>query len=171
MNFNFIYTNIIRIAIILLLQIFLFDKLPTGIFYIMVYPITILLLPIAVPRAIVVIISFVIGFILDWFSNGNGLHTASLTFMGYIRGFILTNFQPRSGWDKLDVPNIYQQGVQWFVYYITVCLFIHHTSYYIFEALSAGSWLYTIQKSIFSFFASTITILLINILFLKNRKL
>jgi hypothetical protein len=171
MNSGFIYTNMVRIILFLMIQILLLNTLPLGRFYIMIYPVVILLLPIAVPRALVVIISFVCGFILDWFSNGNGLHTASLTFLGYARGHILPYFRPKSGWDKLDVPNIYQQGLNWFVYYTAIAVLLHHSAYFFLEAFSTINILYTIQKLLLSAAASFSVILLVNLLFLRNRKM
>jgi hypothetical protein len=170
MNSSFIYTNSIRIIILLLIQIFLLDILPFGYFYIMIYPCAILLLPVATPRVAVIIIAFLCGIILDTFSNGYGLHTASITLLGYLRFFILKYFQPKSGWGKLDVPNIYQQGLQWFVYYILISIFIHHSFYFLLESFSAYSIIYTIKRLIISIILSSILTILINLLFLKDNK-
>ena len=171
MNSNFIYANIIRIIFFLIIQLFLFNMLPIGIFYIMVYPIVILLFPVATRNVLVVIIAFICGFILDWFSNGNGLHTASLTFLGYSRSYILNYIKPTSGWTKIDIPNIYRQGFKWFVGYITIAILIHHSVYFFLEAFSSVNILFTLRKMILSSIMSVGIILLINLLFLKNNKI
>ncbi|HMV03250.1 MAG TPA: hypothetical protein PKD22_08380, partial [Chitinophagales bacterium] len=64
MNKEFIYINTIRTVFFLILQIFLFNILPIGIFYIMVYPAAILLFPNATRKVLIVIIAFSCGFIL-----------------------------------------------------------------------------------------------------------
>lgn len=171
MNNSFIYTNIVRITLLLLVQIFLLNVLPFGIFYIMIYPLGILLLPIQMKRVWVVVLAFVCGAILDWFGNGGGLHTASLTFLGYFRGYILNYYRPKSGWDKFDVPNIYKQGITWFTYYISIGLIAHHFVYFSLESFSSIHILFTIRKMLLSMIMSFIVIMLINLLFLRNNKL
>lgn len=170
MNSSFIYVNIIRIIFFLIIQLFLFNMLPVGIFYIMVYPIVILLFPVATKKVVVVIVAFICGFILDWFSNGNGLHTASLTFLGYSRSYLLNYLKPASGWTKIDVPNIYQQGFKWFASYVAFAVLIHHTIYFLLESFSSVNILFTLRKMILSAIMSIVIILLINLLFLKNNK-
>lgn len=171
MNKEFIYINTIRTVFFLILQIFLFNILPIGIFYIMVYPAAILLFPNATRKVLIVIIAFSCGFILDWFSNGNGLHTASLTFLGYSRSYILEYIRPISGWTKIDVPNIYQQGFKWVATYTTIAIIIHHSVYFFLESFSAINVLFTLKKMVLSSIMSIAIILLINLLFLKNNKL
>jgi hypothetical protein len=136
----------------------------------MIYPCAILLLPVAMNRTLVVIIAFICGLILDLFSNGHGLHTASLTLLGYLRFFILKYFQPKSGWDKLDVPNLYQQGINWFINYVLLSIFVHHTYYFFLESFSAYSIFSTLKRLVLSIILSTISIILINLFFLKENK-
>lgn len=170
MNNSYIYTNIIRIILLLFIQIFILDIIPFGYFYIMIYPCAILLLPVAMNRTLVVMIAFICGLILDLFSNGHGLHTASLTLLGYLRFFILKYFQPKSGWDKLDVPNLYQQGINWFINYVLLSIFVHHTYYFFLESFSAYSIFSTLKRLVLSIILSTISIILINLFFLKDNK-
>lgn len=169
MNNIFIYKNI-KYIIILLIQILIIDTLPLGHFYIMLYPCTILLMPVSLPRAVVIVASFVIGFLVDWFCNGNGFHTASLTMLGYFRYYLLQYLEPSSKWNKNDAPNLYQQGLNWFIKYISISILLHHSYYYFLESFSTHNLYVTFKKIFISTIISSIFIILINLFFLKNNK-
>ena len=118
MNNKFIINNTLRFVFLIGLQLLLLNELPFGRVYIMIYPLFILLLPVFTPRIAVLLLAFFTGIIVDVFSNGGGLHTASLLLICYLRTFILDTFQPKSGWDKLDEPTLSQQGVNWYFFQI-----------------------------------------------------
>jgi hypothetical protein len=170
MNNKFIITNSIRFVLLIALQILLLNELPLGSAYLMVYPMTILLLPVSTQRLTVLFLAFFTGLIIDIFSNGGGLHTASLTALGYLRIYILDTFQPRSGWDKLDVPNLSQQGVNWFFYYSLIFFSIHHFIYFFLEVFSFTNFLSTILKTIFSIIGSLLIVWIISLFFLRNTR-
>jgi hypothetical protein len=138
--------------------------------YIMVYPLTILLLPVFTPRIAVLLIAFFTGLTIDWFSNGGGLHMASLTLIGYLRGFVLDTFQPRSGWDKLDVPNVRQQGIQWFFYYSLILFTIHHFCYFFLETFSFANFFHTLFKVLLSIFGSLVLVWMISLFIMRNSR-
>lgn len=170
MNSKFIITNTIRFVLLIALQVLLLNELPLGRMYIMVYPLTILLLPVFTPRLTVLFLSFLTGLTIDIFSNGGGLHTATLTAIGYSRSYILDTFQPRSGWDKLDVPNITQQGVTWFFYYSLILFSMHHLLYFFLEVFSFANFFSTIFKTIISLFGSLLMVWTISLFFMRNSR-
>lgn len=170
MNNQFILVNIVRFVLLVALQIFLLNVLPFGRVYIMVYPLAILLLPVFTPRVAVLFIAFFTGLIVDWFSNGYGLHTASLTLIGYVRRFVLDTFQPRSGWDKLDVPNVRQQGVEWFFYYSLIMFTLHHLAYFLLETFSLANFFHTLLKVLLSIIGSLVVVWMISLFFMRNTR-
>ncbi len=170
MNSKFIITNTFRFVLLIALQVLLLNELPLGRVYIMVYPLAILLLPVFTPRLAVLFLSFLTGLIIDIFSNGGGLHTATLTAIGYSRSYILDTFQPRSGWDKLDVPNISQQGVTWFFYYSLILFSLHHLLYFFLEVFSFANFFSTIFKTILSLLSSLLLVWSISLFFMRNSR-
>lgn len=170
MNNKFILTNIIRFAVLIALQVLLLNELPLGRAYIMIYPLAILLLPVFTPRLAVLVLAFFTGLVIDMFSNGGGLHTASLTLIGYSRSYIMDTFQPRSGWDKLDVPNLSQQGVTWFFYYTLICFSIHHLAYFFLEVFSVANFFPTIFKTLISLFGTLLLVWMISLFFMRDIK-
>lgn len=170
MNNNIIFINIIRFVLLIALQVLLLNELPFGSSYIMIYPLAILLLPVSTPRVSVLLLAFFTGLIIDVFSNGGGLHTASLTAIGYLRSYILDTFQPRSGWDKLDVPNLSQQGVTWFFYYSLIFFTIHHFIYFFLEVFSFANFFSTIFKTLLSLLSSLVIVWIISLFFMRKSR-
>jgi hypothetical protein len=170
MNNKFILINTIRFMVLIALQILLLNELPLGRAYIMLYPLAILLLPVFTPKLAVLFLSFFLGMIIDMFSNGGGLHTAALTAMGYSRSFILDTFQPRSGWEKLDVPNLSQQGATWFFYYTLISFSLHHIFYFYLEVFSFANFFSTIFKTLISLSATLALMWIVSLLFMRNTR-
>ncbi|MFN8285095.1 MAG: hypothetical protein U0U67_17875 [Chitinophagales bacterium] len=170
MNNKFIINNTLRFVFLIGLQLLLLNELPFGRVYIMIYPLFILLLPVFTPRIAVLLLAFFTGLMVDAFSNGGGLHTATLLLIGYLRSFILDTFQPKSGWDKLDEPTLSQQGVTWFFYYTLILFLIHHVIYFSLELLSISNFVTTFFKSIFSLISSLSVVWLISLFFTRKSK-
>ena len=170
MNNRFILTNSIRFILLIALQVLLLNELPLNRAYIMIYPLAVLLLPVFTPRLAVLFLAFFTGMIIDAFSNGGGLHTATLTVVGFLRSYVLDTFQPRSGWDKLDVPNSSQQGLTWFFYYSLIIFSIHHFFYFFLEAFSFSNFFVTVFKSILSLFGSLLLVWILTLFFMRNTR-
>ena len=170
MNNRFIITNIIRFVLLIALQVLLLNQLPLNRAYIMIYPLAILLLPVFTPRLLVLFLAFFTGIIIDVFSNGGGLHTASLTAIGFMRSFVLDTFQPRSGWDKLDVPDVSQQGVTWFFYYSLILFSVHHMLYFFLEVFSFSNFFPTLFKILISLFGSLLLTWILTLFFMRNSR-
>jgi len=170
MNSKFIIINSIRFVLLIALQVLLLNELPLGRVYIMIYPLAVMLLPVFTPRLVVISLAFLTGLIVDIFSNGGGLHTATLTAIGYARSYMLDTFQPRSGWDKLDVPNLSQQGVVWFFYYTIMVFSLHYFLYFFLEVFSFANFFSTIVKIIISLSGTLLLLWMISLLFMKNTR-
>lgn len=167
---NFIFINSLRFVLLIGIQILLLNELPLGKVYLMVYPLFILLLPVSSPRIVVLIIAFFTGVIIDIFSNGGGLHTASLVLIGYLRSYILNTFQPKSGWDKLDEPTLSSQGVTWYFYYTLIAFSIHHFVYFFLEVFSLSNFIATFFKTLFSLIGSLFIVWLISLFVMRKSK-
>lgn len=170
MNSKFVISNTIRFVLLIALQVLLLNQLPLNRAYIMIYPLAILLLPVFTPRLLVLFLSFFTGLIIDAFSNGGGLHTASLTAIGFIRSFVLDTFQPRSGWDKLDVPDVSQQGVTWFFYYSLILFSIHHILYFFLEVFSFANFFATLLRILISLFGSLLLMWILILFFMRQSR-
>jgi len=165
-----IVPNIIRIAFIFFLQILVFKQIrfPIGDLataQFIIYPLTILLLPIKTPRVFLLIIAFIIGMGIDVFYDSVGVHSAALIITAYLRNTIITLFEPYEGYNVNDVPTINNMGFSWFFTYSSLLFFIHVFSYFSIEAFSFVFFFEIFLNTIFSFLISFVLIIIYQFVF------
>lgn len=147
-------------------QVFVFDFISFRGFGVpMVYPLFVFLLPIAMPSALVMLLAFGAGFILDVATNSGGLHMASLVAVGFARKYALDFFRPLSGYDKLDTPGLRHQSFPWFAKYSLVLCFVHQMAYYFFERFSMSGFFYTSLRVLSGTVVSILVIWMLSLLF------
>lgn len=130
-----------------------------------IYPLAILALPVRMPQALVILISFVIGLIIDVFDNSLGVHAGSLVLMGYIRNLSFAIVEPFDGYNIQDVPSIRQFGFAWFISYISINLFVQIFTYFSLEIFTFIYILDILLNTITSFIVSIFSIFLIQFIF------
>jgi hypothetical protein len=159
---------------LMLLQIFIMDGVDiVGFGKPMVYMLFILLVPVSIPAALVMILGFFTGLSLDLLTNSGGLHAASLTMMAFARKFILQFYAPTSGNDKTALPDIEDQGFQWFALYSFLLIVVHQFSYYFIERFSFSNFTFTTLRALSGIVISTILVWLLALLFspvVRKRK-
>ncbi len=136
----------------------------------MIYPVMIMLLPFETGLLATIVISVLLGFSVDAFSNTFGLHTSSLLVVAYLRPVILQYIKPREGYDSALLPTIHDMGVLWFLGYTSLLLFIHHIWFFTFEILRFDLIVLLLGKTFFSLILSLILIVLFEYIFYKPSK-
>ncbi len=161
------YIQVFVLCIILVLgQVFIFDLIHiTGFGKLVIYPLLLMIVPIHIPRAIVMLIGFVIGFIVDFLLGTGGLHTAAMTFMAFSRGFVLDFMEPASGYDKNEAATLSEMGIRWFFTYALILVFIHQFAFYFIERFSFHNFIYTLRRIVTGTILSTLAISLLTLLF------
>lgn len=165
-----IRVNIIRFIVIILFQVLLFKgmAMPVGdvaSIHFIIYPILIMLLPLRTPKPLVVFIGFATGLIIDIFYDSPGVHAGALTFMAFLRGFVLNYLEPFEGYNMKVNPNVTHMGLQWFLTYAAILLFGEILFYF---SMSYFSFVFTAEilfNTILSFIASYIIIMLYTLIF------
>lgn len=140
---------------IVLVQVFIFNNiLFHGYLNPYVYLIFILFLPIKMPRPLVLLCAFALGFCIDIFENSGGVHIAASVFLAYFRLPLLKVAARKRGEDfksvrmrNLSLPSI--------SIYCFSGIFIHHFLLFMIESyslLSIGTVLVrTFLSSFFTF--------------------
>ena len=83
--------NIIRLILFILLQVFVLNQVPPLHQYITpyIYFLFILWLPFSLSRSGLLVVSFITGICLDFFTKTPGLHAAACVLIGYLRPFLI----------------------------------------------------------------------------------
>ena len=150
--------NILRFIFLILLQVFILDNIQfMGYINPMIYVLVILSLPVRFPKWALLILAFIMGLIIDVFSNTAGMHSFALVFAAFLRTPVINIFT------SLDeganpTPSFHTFGVSAYVKYVVILVLIHHFILFFIESFSFLHLTLLIPKIIFS---STVTILLI----------
>lgn len=170
---NNLLKNSIRFVLFLLIQIIILNEVPPLHQFITpyLYFLFILWLPFGINRLSITILGFLLGFILDFFSNTPGLHAAACGLMAYVRPSILNLLLSQEASEEINKePSIATMGWGPYAFYIFVLTFIHHFYLILLEWLQFGDFGYFIGKILFSSIMSVVLIFLVELI-LNRRKL
>lgn len=164
--------NIVRFLLLLMAQVLIFSNINFSSFinpY--VFPLFILLLPFETPSWLLMLTGFAAGLTLDIFLGSMGMHAASCLLIGYLRPFLINIITPK-GTDFEISPNVYAQGITWFVVYLSISMTIYLTFYFLLEAATFLNFFLLLIKIVFSVIVSVLFMLIFLYLFTarKNRR-
>jgi rod shape-determining protein MreD len=130
-----------------------------------IYILLLLSLPVNLPHWLSMFIAFGVGYFVDWFSDTQGLHAATLTMLAYIRyGYLkaaidkdqyLEGMRPVYG----NVENV------WYLVYVSIFSFIFHFVLFILEDFSFSHFGDTLLTILYSSSLAILLILLIQFTF------
>jgi rod shape-determining protein MreD len=148
--------------LLILLQVLLFNNIQfSGYVNPYVYIMFILLLPIEMPSWLLLLLSFVTGLIIDFFSGSPGMHTSATVLAGFVRPYVLRLVSPRDGYDSGADPSMLIYGFRWFLTYTLLIVIIHHITLFYLEVFRLADFFRTLLRIILSTLFSTTFILLI----------
>jgi hypothetical protein len=133
--------------------------------HIFIYPLFTLLLPVKLQNSIVLILSFFMGLLVDWFYDSPGVHASALVCTAYIRPLVLGVLEPYEGYNMNEIPGIKKLGVGWFSSYLSILLLVHLFIYFSVEAFSFVFIFDILLSTMITFIGSFIVILLIQYIF------
>ena len=129
--------QLLRYALVMFLQVFLFDRLQLcGVSHPYVYVLCLLMMPVTLSRSADMIIGAIAGLIMDVFCNSLGVHTASCILLMFIRPYFLSMVVN-------DIDRLNEQitsrsiGSVAFFKYVTLLVLIHHLTVF---TIAAWSW-------------------------------
>lgn len=165
--------NIFRFVIFILLQVYVLDKIPHLHRYITpyIYYLFILWLPFSVSRQWLLIIGFMTGLTLDYFSMTPGLHAAACTLIAFVRPFLITILTPKDA-SEFTYREPSPKAMQWTPYavYVIVLTLLHHGYMVLLEWLSFGSFLGFIIKVVATTGISLLLIFAAEVIFPRKLK-
>lgn len=132
-----------------------------------VYVLFVLLLPLNSPRYVLLILGFLIGLTIDVFSNSLGVHAAATVFIAYIRPMVIGLISNREE-DKNNYPGLAQNKFGWFVYYVSVMVFMHHIVLFYLEVFTFSNFFETLYRAFLSSLFSIFVIVLSQFLIFRD---
>jgi rod shape-determining protein MreD len=166
---NVIGLNTLRFVVLLLLQVMICNHIDLfGYINPYIYIIFIFLFPVKDERLVFLLTSFILGMLVDLFSDSGGVHAAAAVSLAYARPVLLKSsfgmlYEHHSiKFSTTDIGSL--------IGYITFGTIIHHFILFSLEIFNISNILLVLKKTLFSSLFTIILSLLIIILFSRNKK-
>ena len=164
---------IVRFVLFMLVQVFVLDKIHL---HQMVTPylyfLFIIWLPFKMPRMLLLLTAFALGFTLDSFRHHPGFHAAACVLIAYVKPFLVNLLAPQQGTDfNYEEPSVKSMGT--FAAYFTlvaVLSLLHNAWLFFLEAWQFGNIWYFLVKTILSTVISILLILVTELIFTRRQK-
>lgn len=162
---------IARFIVLIFLQILIFNNVNfSGYINPYFYVLFIILLPFETPKWASLCMGFILGLIIDIFSNTIGMHAAACTFMTYNRQILLHLLAPRDGYEFGLAPKLKQMGPAWFSFFSITLIFSHHFFLFFLEAFKASEFFFTLGRSLLSSLFTILLVFLSELLFYHSKR-
>lgn len=166
-----ILLGFLHFIVIAALQIFIINGVNIlGYFNPMIYVWFILMLPTNTPKWLVLILSFLMGLIVDIFAGNIGFHVTVLTFIGFIRPLFINIFFSGKDTQTNLRPSISEMGLSTFLPYLAILVFIHHFFYFTLEIFSLSEFFRTLLRIVCSSISTILIIIFCDFIFFKQKK-
>ena len=167
---NNILQHTIRFFILAGIQILVLNNIQiSGYINPFVYILFIMLLPPKMPKAIVLILAFIMGFTIDIFSDSYGIHSSATVLLAFSRPKVLSLVSVKGGED-LESIGVKQLRINRFFTYSSILCLIHHFTLFFLEAFRLNEFFDTFLRALYSSFVSISMMLLIESLFSNEKR-
>ena len=130
-----------------------------------------LMLPLNMPKGLVLVSAFVFGWIIDIFYNSYGINAAACVLIVYLRPVLVKYFfSNMPGSDDLGNTTLKTLGFNGYTAYILLFAFIHHLVIFYGEAFSTNAFFYTFLKVVVSAFYTCFMIVASQYLFFYSKR-
>ena len=135
MNSQTVIKLVLTFVIYLVLQILVIRNFVFfDVAFCFVYIACILLIPDEIDPIWVILISFLIGLLVDIFYNTAGVHASACVMIGYLRSYIIKFLFPTKGVESDITISLKEMGGERFIRYVAILTIIHHSLLFFVEA-------------------------------------
>lgn len=106
----------------------------------MPYVYFLILLPSSTPRWASIVLGFIMGLLVDIFTNTPGMAAASLCLVGLVAPPLLNLFSPHDREDDIVLPSIISMEWTGFLKYAATLTLLHCTVYFSIESFTLQAW-------------------------------
>jgi hypothetical protein len=165
--------NIIRFVLFILVQAFVLDKVPPLHQFVKpyLYFLFILWLPFNMSRISLMIIAFIFGLCMDYFTGNMGVHAAPCVLIAYLRPFLLNVLLPQEKTEFSYIePSIKSLGWAPYSVYVLILTFLHNLYLVLIEWLQFNDFIFLFSKVIATTAVSMLLIYVTELLFQRKAK-
>jgi len=162
---------ILSFFLLVLLQILVFNNIQfSGYVNPYVYILFIFMLPFETPGYLLLILAFILGLIIDLFSNTPGMHSFATVLMAFVRPSLLRAIAPRDDYQPGTTPSLHDYGFIWYFKYTVTLTLIHHTTLFFIEVYDLSYILSTIWRIMASSIFTLIFVFIAQLFVFKKNK-
>ncbi|MBP1838196.1 rod shape-determining protein MreD [Formosa algae] len=168
MNSNVI-SQILKFITLILVQVVILNHINfLGYINPYLYILFVVLYPVKNDRMIFMLLSFLLGILVDVFSDSGGIHAAACVTIAYLRPLVL----------KWSFGTVYEHQTIKFnnvdfgskLMYFSLLTVIHHLVLFLLEVFNFSETLLTLQKTLFSSIFTILLCVIVTIIFSKRSK-
>ncbi|MCC1483984.1 rod shape-determining protein MreD [Winogradskyella immobilis] len=165
---NIVTNNIFRFVLLLITQVIICNNINfLGYINPYIYIIFILLFPVTNNRLVFLLVAFILGMLVDMFSNSGGVHAAAAVLLAYTRPVLLKfSFGMLYEHQAIKFSNLELGSL---ISYVSLATVIHHLVLFSLEIFNTSQILQILEKTLFSSIFTIILSILLIILFGKRK--
>ncbi len=96
----------------------------------------VLMLPLNTSAALRLVLAFVIGLLVDVFSQSMGIHTSAVVAMAFVQHYLISRMKTSKEIDMSKAPSLKVVDPDWFVVYAMVLILVYHLVFFALDAFS-----------------------------------
>lgn len=165
--------NTIRFILFVFLQVYVLNVMPHlhQLITPYIYFLFILWLPFYIKRGWVLILAFLLGISVDYYTMTPGLHAAAAILVAFLRPFIINLFAPKDATEfSYKEPSPKAMGWNAYLLYALILAFCHNFYLLFLEWLSFGSFIHFLMKVVTTTAISMLMIVVAELIFPRNLK-
>jgi len=158
----------LQFIILVLVQVLLFNQIHIyGVGCIFLYILFVINYPFERGKIYLILLGFLLGFIIDMFSQSYGIHTFATTLIAYLRPFIIKLYTGSN--DAEVLKKHYNRFDKTFYGYAVTIILIHHFTLFMLEAFSLKFIFPVIFRTLISTLLTTIFVFFVQSILVKRR--
>lgn len=162
---------ILSFVLLVFLQVFILNNIQfSGYINPYIYILFILILPFETPKWLLLVLAFILGITIDLFSGTLGMHSSATVIMAFVRPYVLKVISPRDGYESETLPQLRYYGVNWFLKYSVILVFIHHLFLFYIEVFRFSHFFTTFVRVILSSIFTIILVLISQYFYRKDTR-
>lgn len=159
----------IGFALLLFLQEYIFNAINVfGLVGIFAYIMIIIMLPLSVPRAWLLIVGFLIGYLVDTMSGSAGLNAICCVWLAFARPYAAEATLGRDMVLAGVIPSVYRVGATRFMTYVALMCLLFAAPYFTLEMMDLNGFGFVALRILGSTITTSILIFIFHLPFSRN---